>query len=668
MTPGMAMTQMWQWFIALAGLGVLSLGWLYGYSGPIDQSRLTYASYVIDAQGELLHVLMADDERYRLKTHPQDVDSTFLDLLMAYEDQRYYDHHGVDWLAMTRAAWQLATRGHIVSGGSTLTMQAIRLMEPKPRTLWNKLDQMRKAIAIERSHSKDQILSLYLSLAPYGSNIEGVQMASLSWFGKWANELTPAESALLVALPQSPERRRPDRFPLRANEARALVLERALNKHIIDPNYLTTALLSPLPKRIKTMPKMAPHLAYRLRIEGSFQGKTTLNLEYQATLNTIAKLTNLQPHTNMAIILAHAKTGEIKAYVGSQSYTDFSQVGAVDYSQAIRSPGSTLKPFIYAQAASERLIHLNGMIKDEVINIRGYQPQNLSRRFHGDITIGEALQRSLNIPAVKVLNKLGPERFKSKLGQAQIPLRNGEGLPIALGGAGLTLHELVSLYTALGNEGKVTKISASPADAIKSREEAQSVFGAAAIAQINHLLSNNTAGAGRLHGRIKRQAVAYKTGTGPGGSDAWAIGTNGDYVVGIWIGSPSGDYLSKNTGLAQAVPVMNKVFDRLPVGQLIQQAPQAAPEALVSVDKDKTELVVRFPVDSSVIEGRGVSVPIPIVLENAKYPVLVLVNGQESLWIPAAGAANVTLHQAGTYQFSLIDGDGKSASVKFAYK
>jgi penicillin-binding protein 1C len=658
------MTKIRQWFFALAGLGVLSLGWLFGYSGPIDQSRLTYASYVTDAHGELLHVLMADDERYRLKTQPQDVDRTFLDLLMGYEDQRFYEHHGVDWLAMTRAAWQLATRGHIVSGGSTLTMQTIRLMEPKPRTLWNKLDQMRKAIAIERSHSKDQILSLYLSLAPYGSNIEGVQMASLSWFGKWANELTPAESALLVALPQSPERRRPDRFPLRADEARTLVLERALNKHIIDQNYLTTALLSPLPKRIKTMPKMAPHLAYRLRAEGSFQGKTTLNLEYQATLNTIAKLTKLQPHTNMAIILAHAKTGEIHAYVGSQSYTDFSQFGAVDYSKAIRSPGSTLKPFIYAQAASERLIHLNGIIKDERTNINGYQPQNLSRRFHGDITIGEALQRSLNIPAVKVLNKLGPERFKSKLAQAQILLRHGEGLPIALGGAGLTLHELVSLYTALGNEGKVTKISASPADAIKASEEAQRLFGAAEIAQINYLLSNNTAGSGRLHGRIKRQAISYKTGTGPGGSDAWAIGTNGDYVVGIWIGSPTGDYLPKNTGLGQAVPVMNKVFDGLPVGQLVQQPPQAAPEALAHTDKISNRLVIRFPVDGSVIESRGKALPIPIVLEGAVYPVLAIVNdGVVHALDQCCMSINIT--ELGSYNVVIIDNQGKSANVIF---
>jgi penicillin-binding protein 1C len=651
-----------QWFIALAGLGVLTLSWLFGYNGPIDQSRLTYASYITDSQGELLHVLMADDERYRLQTQPEDVDSTFIDLLLAYEDQRFYEHHGVDWLAMGRATWQLASRGYIVSGGSTLTMQVVRLLEPKPRTVWNKLDQMRKAIALERSHNKTQILSMYLSLAPYGSNIEGVQMASLSWFGKWANELTPAESALLVALPQSPERRRPDRFPTRANEARKLVLERALSKQIIDSDYLTTALLSPVPNRIKRMPKMAPHLAYQLRDQGNLQAKTTLNAEYQATLNAIAHLTKLKPNTNMAMILANAKTGEIHAYVGSQSYTDFSQHGAVDYSQAIRSPGSTLKPFIYAQAASEQLIHLNGIIKDERINIQGYQPQNLNRRFHGDITIGEALQRSLNIPAVKVLHKLGPERFKSKLAQANISLRQGEGLPIALGGAGLTLHELVSLYTALGNQGTVTHFSALRAN--QNNSKPQALFGATEIAQINHLLSNNVSGAGRMHGRIKRQAIAYKTGTGPGGSDAWAIGTNGEYVVGIWIGSPKGEYLAENTGLGQAVPVMNRVFDGLPKGQLAHQMPQAVPQALESFDQQKSQLVIRFPENGSVIVARGKGVPIPIELDNAEYPVFALINDVKGQWITSDHAA-VVITDPGSYKVSLVDAGGKSTTVEF---
>jgi len=659
---------MWQWLIAIVGLGVLALGWLFGYNAAlgedlVDQSRLTYASYITDSQGELLHVLMADDERYRLQTHPNDVDPTFINLLLAYEDQRFYEHRGVDWLAMARASWQLASRGYIVSGGSTLTMQAVRLMEPKPRTIWNKLDQMRKAIAIEHSRTKEQILSLYLSLAPYGSNIEGVQMASLAWFGKWANQLTPAESALLVALPQSPERRRPDRFQTRADEARQMVLERALHKGIINNDYLTTALLSPLPKRIKAMPKMAAHLAYQLREKGDFQAKTTLNAEYQATLNAIATQTKLKPNTNIAMILANAKTGEIHAYVGSQSYTDFNNHGAVDYSQAIRSPGSTLKPFIYAQAASEQLIHLNGNIKDERINIQGYQPQNLNRRFYGDITIGEALQRSLNIPAVKVLQKLGPERFKSKLAQANIPLRQGEGLPIALGGAGLTLHELVSLYTALGNEGNVTNVSAKNT----ANNISNNIFGADQIAQINHLLSNNTAGAGRLHGRIKRQAIAYKTGTGPGGSDAWAIGTNGDYVVGIWIGSPKGEHVAQNTGLAEAVPVMNRVFDGLPVGQLVQMAPQMAPEALANSDKTSNRLVIRFPVNGSTIQSRGEGVPVPVVLEGASDPVLVVVNKRES-FVVTQGFVTLGLEQTGAYNIIVIDAAGKSANVQFVLR
>jgi len=663
------MTALRQWFIALAGLGLFSMGWLFGYSGPIGpsdssgKSGLTYASYITDSQGELLHVLMANDERYRLQTQPKDVDPTFIDLLLAYEDQRYYQHDGVDWLAMSRAAWQWASRGHIISGGSTLTMQSIRLMEPKPRTVWNKLDQMRKAIALERSHTKEQILSLYLSLAPYGSNIEGVQMASLSWFGKWANELTPAESALLVALPQSPERRRPDRFPKRADDARQIVLERALNKGIIDDDYLTAALLSPLPKRIKAMPKMAPHLAYQLRAEGRFQATTTLNSEYQSTLNAIATQTKLKSNTNIAMLLANAKTGEIHAYVGSQSYTDFDKHGAVDYSHAIRSPGSTLKPFIYAQAASEQLIHLNGIIKDERINIQGYQPQNLNRRFYGDITIGEALQRSLNIPAVKVLHKLGPERFKSKLAQANISLRQGEGLPIALGGAGLTLHELVSLYTALGNEGKVTNVSATNTN----NNISHNIFGAGQIAQINHLLSNNTAGAGRVHGRIKRQAIAYKTGTGPGGSDAWAIGTNGEYVVGIWIGSPKGEHVANNTGLGEAVPVMNRVFDGLPVGLLEQQTPSVAPEALVRTDTANTTLGIRFPEYGSVIEVRNKQVPLPIIMEHANYPVLAVINGQKSQRLELDNSS-ITLTQSGSYQLSLVDAAGHAAMVNFSIR
>jgi penicillin-binding protein 1C len=246
-------------------------------------------------------------------------------------------------------------------------------------------------------------------------------------------------------------------------------------------------------------------------------------------------------------------------------------------------------------------------------------------------------------------------------------LRQGEGLPIALGGAGLTLHELVSLYTALGNEGKVTRISSVPITDAISKAKVQPLFGAPEIAQINHLLSNNTTGAGRLHGRIKPQAIAYKTGTGPGGSDAWAIGTNGDYVVGIWVGSPKGEHVARNTGLSEAVPIMNKVFDGLPVGLLAQQTPSAAPEALARTDTVNTTLGIRFPEYGSVIEVRNKQVPLPIIMEHANYPVLAVINGRETQSLEL-GNSSITLTQPGAYQLSLVDASGQGAMVHFSIR
>lgn len=649
--------------VGIISLGIVFFGWMYGYSGPINQNRLTYSTYLTDEHGELLHVLLADDERYRIRTRPQDVDPTFLDLLITYEDQRFYQHSGVDWLAMSRAFWQWLSHGYILSGGSTLTMQAVRLLEPKPRTLLNKLDQMRKAIALERSHTKDEVLSIYLSLAPFGSNVESVQMASLRWFGKWSLELTPAESALLVALPQSPERRRPDRFPKNANDARKVVLERARKKQIINDEYLRTALLSPLPDELGSIPKMTPHLAWDRRANGKLSGPTTINAHYQHILNNIARGTSLQPETNLAILLVNARTGAIVAYIGSQNYYDFQQLGAVDYIKAIRSPGSTLKPFIYAMAASEQLIHLGTIITDEATSIQGYQPKNISRTYHGDITVGEALQRSLNIPAVKVLHLLGPERFKVRLAQADILLREGEGLPIALGGAGINLYELVTLYTALANGGLVMPLTTQRVLSMENNH-GKHLFAEEQIAQINYLLSQNTMGASRLHGRLKNQPIAYKTGTGPGGTDAWAIGANGEYVVGIWVGSPSGDRIVNNTGLTRAVPVMNQVFDILPSGRLIQQKPGKTPEALGLFKRRENQIKIRFPVDGSRIESRGRGIPIPLIIDSATYPVAAIVNNS-SIYRLAAGNTNLNMDQPGSYELKLIDAKGKEASVNF---
>jgi penicillin-binding protein 1C len=632
--------------------------WLHAYVGEIDTQRLRYSPYLLDDQGDLLHVLLAKDERLRIPTTFADVDGHYVDLLMAYEDQRYWQHKGVDWLAMLRAAYQLLSNGQIVSGASTLTMQSIRLLEPKPRTVIHKLDQIRKAIALERIYTKQEILGIYLSLAPFGSNIEGVNSASLVWFNKWPQDLTPAEAALLVALPQSPETRRPDRYPAQAVKARQRVLARAVEKQVISIEYMAIAELSPVPVRQHKLAKHAPHTAWFHVNNNIQQPQTTINRDMQLALSNMATDITLAPNLNLSIIVAESHTGAIKAYIGSQNYYDFMNHGAVDYSRAIRSPGSTLKPFIYALAQANGNIAFETIIDDRAIDLKGYQPKNMTNKAYGQVSITEALQRSLNIPAVKVLNRFGTEKFAGKLAGAGIELRNGEGLPIALGGAGLTLVELVSLYTALGNQGKVIK----PITVKQKVKSEQALLPAETANQINWILSNNTGGNGRLHGAHKTQAVAYKTGTGPGGSDAWAIGSNGDYTVGVWVGTPDGNASFGNTGLSAAVPIFNRALDILPRGNLSITKPQQPPSSLTFFDRKQSGLKALYPIDGSVLHMAQKQLRIPIEIDQAKYPIWISINNKELVQLSSANQY-VTIKNPGGYELAIVDSNHQSTSM-----
>lgn len=646
-------------FIGVVALLVWSLGWLFAYTGPIDQTRLQYSTYLLDDQGDLLHVLLAQDDRLRIKTSKEDVDGHYLRLLMAYEDQRYWWHAGVDWLAMLRAVGQLINNGYIVSGASTLTMQTVRLLEPRSRTLWSKLDQMRKALELERTHGKEEILAIYLTLAPFGGNVEGVNAASLTWFNKWPKDLTPAEAALLVALPQSPERRRPDRNPQKALTARNAVLNRGLDKQVIDQEYLAIAALSPVPIVRKNLASNAPHLAWQRALNETDIAETTINSDLQVRLTELAKNTQLAPGLNMSIIVAESQTGQIKAYIGSQDYYDFSNFGAIDYSQAIRSPGSTLKPFIYGLAQANGDIHFNTIINDTVTDIRGYQPKNLSKTHYGEVSIGEALQRSLNIPAVKVIHRYGPEKFTGKLASAGIQLQNAHGLPIALGGAGLALQNLTSLYTALGNNGKVTKTKT---QVIPSKPV--QLLPVSTVNQLNWILSHNQGQRGRLHGTHRQQALAYKTGTGPGGSDAWSIGTNGRYVIGIWVGTPSGEPRGGNTGMNTAVPIMNVVADQLTrKNDLITRTLGKAPIALRSFDRESNGLQVIYPVDGSVLNFKEQGVRIPFEVKKAKYPVWITINSNRIVKMSRQNSSLI-LYQRGGYGLAIVDSAHQSANLE----
>ena len=384
---------------------------------------LAFSALVVDRDGKLLRPYATPEGRWRLPATRENVDPRLLELLIAYEDKRFSTHHGVDPLALGRALVQLITQGRIVSGASTISMQVARLLEPRgARSFKAKLRQMLRAIEIERTLSKDEILALYLSLAPYGGNLEGVRAASLAYFGKEPRRLTLGEAAMLVGLPQSPEQRRPDRSTAAARNARDRVLDRVAAAGIVPFDEIERAKRESVPEGRKPMPILAPHAAdaavaaapersvHHLTIDAALHR----NLEELARERTRA----LGPDMSVAILAVDHATGEVLARVASADYFDVRRAGQVDMTAAVRSPGSTLKPFIYGLGFEDGLIHPDTLIEDRPIRFGGYAPENFDLNFQGTVTVRRALQLSLNVPVVAVLDKVGTSRFATRLKQA----------------------------------------------------------------------------------------------------------------------------------------------------------------------------------------------------------------------------------------------------------
>ena len=378
---------------------------------------------VLDRHGTLLRAYTVADGRWRLAVTAADVDPAYIAMLIACEDRRFRDHAGVDPRSLLRAALQALWYGHVVSGGSTLSMQTARLLEESGTgRVTGKLRQIRVALALERRLGKDGVLLLYLHLAPFGGNLEGVRAASLAYFGKEPRRLTPAEAALLVALPQSPEQRRPDRAPASAAAARARVLARAAAAGLIDADQARAALGEPLPTARHPVPALAPHLADRLRHADPARRRllTTLDAPLQARLERLAAetLAGKGDRVQIAILAADHRSGEILASVGSAAYRADSRLGFIDMTAAVRSPGSTLKPLIYALAFDEGLAQPETLMEDRPTTFGTYAPQNFDRTWHGTIRAREALQLSLNIPAVALTDAIGPARLLAALRRA----------------------------------------------------------------------------------------------------------------------------------------------------------------------------------------------------------------------------------------------------------
>ncbi len=496
---------------------------------------------VVDRDGGLLKPFPISEGRWRLPVSLDEVDPRFVTMLTAYEDRRFFEHPGVDPVALVRAAVQLVTHGGIVSGGSTLSMQLARLMTPgRPRTLPTKIVQIEEALEIEREMTKRQILTAYLTLAPYGGNVEGIAAASLTYFGHSPRRLSVAEAALLIALPQSPEARRPDRDPQAARAARDRVLARLRDAGVIDGAEYARAAREDVPDGRRDLPNHSPHLALEVAAAAPQEPRIALTIDgdLQARLeDLVAQKRQLLPaHQSMAILVADHTTGEVLAEIGSAGFHSDGRFGQVDMVRAVRSPGSALKPFIYGLAFEAGVAHPETLIEDRPVDFDGYRPTNFALDFQGTVTVREALQQSLNVPAVRLLDAIGPARLVARLQRAgvhpQLPDGATPGLPIALGGLGLTLDELVTAFAGLAEGGEPVALRRLAGTAPPAGQASEFLDRRAAWL-VADVLEGTPPPAGHL-----RQEIAFKTGTSYGYRDAWSVGFDGKYVVGVWVGRP----------------------------------------------------------------------------------------------------------------------------------
>ena len=576
------------WLIALAAvLWCAALGrdgfdrWIAATTLPALTPETS--AQVLARDGTLLRAFTVDDGRWRLAVGLEATDPHYIEMLLAYEDRRFFAHPGIDARALMRALWQAVRSGAVVSGGSTITMQVARLIEDgSTGELGGKLRQMRVALALERHLSKERILELYLHLAPFGGNLEGVRAASLAYLGKEPRRLTPAEAALLVALPQSPELRRPDRHHARATAARDRVLQRMVGAGVMSEDRAQAALTEPVPDRRRPFPALAAHLAERLRMEAPERHthRTTIDAGLQTRLERLARdaVAGRDARLSAAILVADHATGEVLASVGSANYTDDSREGYVDMTRALRSPGSVLKPLVYAMAFDDGLAHPETLIEDRPVNFGGYAPRNFDRAFRGTLRVRDALEQSLNIPVVVLAEAIGPARLMAGLRragvEARLPGTAAPGLAVALGGVGVTLEGLVGLFATLANGGEVVAL-AHDADE-PGGETAPGNGGRGLVSNVAAWhVTDILAGAPPPPG-MPANRLAYKTGTSYGHRDAWALGYDGAHVAGVWIGRADGTPVPGAFGVDQAAPALFETFARLKPALAPQPAPPPA--------------------------------------------------------------------------------------------
>ena len=659
--------------------------WWVHSVGPVPRGEaLDHSTLVVDREGRLLRPYATGEGRWRLPATLEHVDRRYVDMLLAYEDRRFRAHPGIDPLAMGRAALQFVTSGRIVSGGSTITMQVSRLLEPRTeRSLVAKLRQAVRAIQLERVLTKDEVLALYLSLAPYGGNLEGIRAASLSYFGKEPRRLSMAEAALLVALPQSPEARRPDRSAVAARVARDRVLDRIVAAGRIPADEVALAKLDGVPTGRRPMPALAPHAAEQAIAAAPLRKihRLTIDAPLQRSLQELARerARALGPDISVAILAVDHATGEVRARVASADYFDERRAGQVDLTQALRSPGSALKPFIYGLAFEDGLVHPETLIEDRPVRYGVYAPENFDMTFQGTVSARRALQLSLNVPAVALLEKIGASRLSARLAQAGAPLvlPKGEapGLAMALGGVGVKLTDLAMLYAGLARGGMALPLVELMEDRVPSAPVR--LIDPVAAWYVGNALIGSPPPENAVGGRI-----AYKTGTSYGYRDAWSVGYDGRLTIGVWVGRPDGAPVPGLIGRVAAAPILFDAFARTgqPVAPLAG-APQGAmfatnarlPPPLqrfrpgrLPGDSAEPSLRILYPPNGARIElamSDGKPDPVALKIAGGVGPLTVMANG-----VPVATQAGqrtllVDPDGPGFLRLTVMDAKGSTDSV-----
>ena len=535
----------------------------------LPDQKGSFSSVVLDRDGQPMRAFADKKGIWRYQISLREISPRFIEALLTYEDRYFYRHPGVNPLSILRAAKQNLISGRIISGGSTLTMQVARILHPHPRTIGGKLQQIYRALQLEWHFSKSEILEFYVNYAPFGGTVEGVQAASYQYLQKPASELRHSEAAMLAILPQAPSRLRPDRHPNRAEFARNKVLDRIAKFGVWPLEQVIRAKKERIRVWDLERPMVAPLLSRRLVTELPDRRviHTTINRDIQQSLAELVQgyAERQGGRISAALMAVDNRSKEVLAYIGSSNFSDQNRSGYIDMVSVLRSPGSTLKPFLYGLSLDDGLIHSQSLMADIPRVLGHYRPGNFSKHYIGPVSASEALQRSLNVPFVQLIEAFGAERFVNRLRHVRHPLAIPPGktsAAVILGGAGTSLEHLVSLYSGFANQGKIYELikvkgqPRSPARRLLSPEAAwitaKTLQGLQLPRGFDFGLSN-----------AKRPNVTWKTGTSWGHRDVWAVGVTPEHTIGVWLGHPSGKPMKNALGMSTAGPLLFRAFSVL---------------------------------------------------------------------------------------------------------